>query len=62
VGTGFTVNYLAILLVFEKGKATPTFSGDSSLGAIDLDNNAVGACETKEFGDITVHLLGHNEI
>jgi hypothetical protein len=62
VGTGVTVNYFAILLVFEKGNRAPKFPSDNSLGAGDLDNKIVGACETKEFGDITVHLFGHSEI
>jgi hypothetical protein len=62
VGTGVTVNYFAILLVFEKRNRAPKFPSDNSLGAAYLDNKVVGARKAEEFGSASVYLFGNAEI
>lgn len=57
-----TVNCFAVLRVVEKGDSAPKFPSDCLLGAVDLDNEMVGACKAEEFGVPFDHLFDNAEI
>jgi len=43
-------------------KRPPKFPGNSSLGAVDLDNKVIGTCKSDKLSSISVQLLYHEKI